>query len=334
MATLKDVAKRANVSIATVSSVINNSRPVAEETKRRVMKAIQEVGYKAKRSNGRAGKVLYVVPSVANITFTQYMGAIQRTLMNAGYDLVLCNNEARRNLTVAYMNHIRKADVDGVIVTQTSTCGQIIADACRRNGIPLVVLQAPDVLDDVSMVLSDEERGVREAVAHLFGYGHRDMAFVMVKGSRLHEKRLIGYRRELETINVEYRPELVVKCNAHDEMSAYAHLKEYLDSNGCTFTALICCNDFMALGVMRALEETGIRVPEDVSLIGHDDSIATYTSPQLTSIAIRKTQLAETAVRILLQQIEEGKQATRRIVFPPSLIVRGSTKVKLSAGTA
>jgi len=331
MVTLKDVAHRANVSIATVSSVINDSRPVAADTRKRVENAIEELGYRPNRiaqalKKGDARKVVYITPSITNLVFSQYVYETQQILTNMDYELVLYNNEARKDLTQAYLGALSKPDISGVIITQTTSCGKVIVEACRQRSIPVVVFAAPDLGQTVTSVLSDEQQGTRKATEHLLACGHRKIGFCMVKGSTIHRKRFAGYLDALENAGLQMRPDLLIECTTHDELGAYVAMKRHIEVKGHEFTGLICCNDFMAFGVLRVFREFGIRIPHDVSLIGYDDSIAHYLHPSLTTVSPPKTEMAEAVVNILHDHIESGS-SVQRTVFPQRLVMRNSTGV-------
>ncbi len=331
MVTLKDVAQKAGVSIATVSSVVNNSRPVAEETRKIVLKTIDDLGYRPNRSaqalkKGQTKKIVYIVPSITNLVFAQFVQEVQSILNQNGYNLLLYNNEAREDLTKSYVDMFVDSNIDGVIMTQTGTCGKIVADVCKERKIPLTVLFAPDILEEISTVLSDNRQGSREAVNHLLSYGHKKIGFVMVNSSTTHNERLIGYKEALAVSGLECKQERIIECTNHDELDSYVHLKEHLDSVGRNFSALICCNDYLAYGAIRLLRERGFKIPEDVSVIGYDDSIAQYMYPKLTSVTIPKEKLANTAVNILLEEIKARSVKPRRIIFPQHLVIRNTVQ--------
>ena len=212
-------------------------------------------------------------------------------------------------------------------MTQTRSCGDIIAQACTERGIPLTVLIAPDQQYGVPSVLSDDEQGAYDAAVYLARHGHRSIGLAMVKGSAVHESRLAGYQRALQDLGLASSIPRVIRCAGHDELDAYAHAKLHLEANGCNFSALVCCNDFMAFGVLRFLREKGLEIPRDVSIVGCDDSIGRYLFPPLTSIAIPKAQLAKSAVHMLLEQMQGEGPESKRIVFPQKLVVRNSVHI-------
>jgi len=331
MSTIRDVANRAGVSIATVSSVINNSRPVSEKTRRQVESAIRALHYvpnRAARSlkSGRAGVIVYVVPTVTNVVFGHLFEEIQTQLDEHGYSLAIFANRVDPRETRSYMATLTRSNTDGVIMTQTGTCGRIIAEACRSRGIPLAIIQAPDTIEGVSMVVSNEEEGAMMAVDHLVQCGHRNIGIVMDGNSRVHLRRFNGYRTAMERHGLQVNEDSVVDAQGHSEECARRSLMQYLSSRALAFSGLICCNDYMALGALRALQQHGYTVPKDVAVLGFDNSISDYMIPSLTSVEFARAAMAKAVVRNLLQQIgEEERAPVVKVVYSPRLVVKGST---------
>ena len=202
MVTLREIAKEAGVSIATVSAVINDSRQVAPKTRKRVQSAIDELGYRPNQiaralKKGVTKKIIYIIPSITNLVFGRFVSEVQREIVEHGYDLVLYTNELSLERTRISTDLLEKSRFDGVIMSQTTTCGQLIYRTCRDRDIPLLVFQTPDVIKGVDIVTSAEEAGVKSAVQYLAELGHREIGFLMVKDSRVHNRRLNGYMEAL-----------------------------------------------------------------------------------------------------------------------------------------
>ncbi|RAK06310.1 LacI family transcriptional regulator [Halanaerobium saccharolyticum] len=329
MVTIKDVANEAGVSIATVSAVVNDSRPVAKSTRKKVMKIIEEMGYNPNPvaralKKGKTKRILYMVPSIKNLVFAQFIDKVQQALIEKGYDLILLNNEARSDLTKSYLSIIHPSNIDGVIMTQTRTCGEIIKKTCKNKSIPLVVLFEPDIFNDVSMVTSEEQTGIEKAVDHLLAKKHKKIGFLKVEDSRNQMKRYQSFINKLEKEKVDFDDKWLIECDDHDEQASYKAVHSYLETEELEFTALLACNDFLSLGAIRALRDSGFRVPEDISIIGYDDSIAEYLHPTLTSIKLPKENLANKAVELLLNQIEQEDSAVQTAKYEQDLVVRES----------
>lgn len=331
MITIRDVANRAGVSIATVSSVINNSRPVSDKTRRLVESAIRALNYvpnRAARSlkSGRARVIVYIVPTVTNVVFGHLFEEIQTQLDQHGYSLTIFANRVDPRETRSYMATLTRSNTDGVIMTQTGTCGKIIAEACRSRGIPLAIIQAPDTIEGVNMVVSNEEEGAMMAVDHLVECGHSSIGIVMNAESRVHRRRFNGYRTAMARHGLQVYENAIVKTQGHSEECARRSLMLHLGSNPLAFSGLICCNDYMALGALKALQHHGYAVPKDVAVLGFDNSISDFTIPPLTSVEFAGAAMARAVVRSLLQQIAEEERAPiAKIVYSPRLVVKGST---------
>ncbi len=326
MATLRDIAKRAGVSIATVSAVINDSAPVAAKTRQRVREAIAEVGYQPNRAaqvlrTGSTRTILYIVPSVTNLVFGQLVYEIQTALNEHGYDLVIYNNQANYQITQKCRDILVKSRFDGVIVTQTSRCFGVIEEICAERELPLAVLYAPYLETQRTAALCDEVQGAELAVNYLLNHGHRYIGLVQVQGSRLHEQRRQGYERALRAAALQPR---ILECSGHEAEDAEEVIQAYLAGDNPVFSALLCCNDFMASGAMRALRAAGFAVPDDISVIGFDDSLAPYLDPALTSVSPDKRAMAAIVVARLLEEIQTGVTQPRTTYAPLNLVERDS----------
>lgn len=329
MVTIKDVAEEAGVSIATVSSVINDSRPVAQATREKVLKVINEMGYKTNPvaralKVGNTKRILYIVPSIKNLVFAQFINQVQHSLIKKGYDLILLNNEARVDLTKSYLSIIHSSNIDGLIMTQTRSCGKLIVESCQRKNIPFVILFEPDIFKEESMVTSDEKTGMDQAVEYLISQGHHKIALLKVADSRNQNKRFHFFKEKLAESGLEFNNDWLITTAGHDEKAAYTAVTNYLQDKKPEFTALIGCNDFLTLGAIRAFRKYKLKIPAEISLIGYDDSIAEYLYPALTTVGLPKKKLAKKSVEILLNKIKQPDYQAEQNKFSQQLIIRDS----------
>lgn len=331
MVTLHDIAKAAGVSIATVSAVINNNRPVAPKTRKRVQDAIDQLGYRPNQiakalKKGITKKIIYIIPSTTNLVFGRFVSEIQKEVVENGYDLILYANELNERRTRISADLLEKSRVDGVIISQTTKCGQIVQQTCNERNIPLLVFETPDTLKGVDVITTAEEDGAKDAVHYLVRSGHREIGFLMVERSRVHNRRLNGYRTALEQLGIGFSWDKVIFSLGHDEVTSEACVERHLIDSKLMLTALVCCNDYMAIGAMRALTKAQIRIPQDISVIGCDNSVGKYTIPALTTLDFKGKEMASKAVEVLLNRMENPDGETQKILFSPELVIRDSSR--------
>jgi DNA-binding LacI/PurR family transcriptional regulator len=330
MATMKDVARVAEVSVATVSHVINGTRFVSPERVERVHTAMRDLDYTrdATARNLRVGRtdtIGLVVPDNSNPFFAELARWIEDAGFEAGYTTILANSNERPNRERRYIDTLLAKRVDGLIITPTvgSDDGALVA-SLRRARIPIVVMDRDVSLPMADVVLYDDAAGSRDAARHLLELGHT--RFACIAGlPGVPEERLDGFRSALREAGVELRDDAIVAGGFHFGGGREATAR--LLATGRRFTALFAVNDLMAAGAIRTLVEHGLAVPDDVSVVGFDDApIAEMVSPPLTTVRQPLQDMADAAVSLLLARVSSGgaKRRTRR-VLDTSLVVRESS---------
>jgi LacI family transcriptional regulator len=335
MATILDVAKASGVSPATVSYVLNNGpRAVRPETRERVLLAIQKLGYEPnavarglRRKRMETFGIVLPHPHTDLITspyFAPVMNGILHVAMQKQQNTTIFTgatwSDAERSLPI-YCD----GRCDGLILLSPPMDSGIVP-ALAAKSVPFVLLS--DVSDDpnVSSVDVDNTAAAREMVRHLLAQGHRRIA-VLCGGAqaRSANQRLRGYRLALEDHGIEFDPSLVFPGH-YTAASGYENgLAAARRTEQCRPTALFCCNDEIALGAYRALEESGLRIPEEMSVVGFDDiaSAASYRPP-LTTVRQPLMQLGDRAARLLLARIEGEIPGGQKETLPTEVIVRES----------
>ncbi|NLY30739.1 MAG: LacI family transcriptional regulator [Firmicutes bacterium] len=333
MVTLRDVAEAAKVSITTASVAFTSSRPISPETRQRVLEAAKRLGYEHANSRRKSqdvqeqkgANIAYFVPSLNNPFFAGFVRGIEERLQRDLHNLIIINTEGADDRRIAgYMDMLIDSNIDGLLLTTTRKVGSIIADKCTTNRLPAVALFSPRILSGIDLVSSDDEMGSMKAVTFLIHQGFKRIAFLRVKDSSTHENRLQGYKRALLDNGLEFEPELVIESVGHDDLAAYAYSKVFLKKE-IPFDAVFCCNDLMAFGLIKALRERGLRVPEDVSVVGADDTIARFMSPSLTTVRIETERMGFLAAELLLERMDGSPSTEPRTVnLPEELIIRES----------
>lgn len=326
---MKDVAARAGVSVATVSAVINGSRPVSERLRQRVLAAIEELQYRPNHvARALSTKKTFVigglVPSIANPFFPQILKSFEEVAFRHSFSVVVCNTDGNPEKVRRYQEMLLEHRVAGVFLTLTWDLArpEVIRPFLEAK-IPVVGVAGARAVDGIDLIMPDDEWGSREMTAILLRLGHRRIAFIGVKESETTRRRLQGFRAACCDAGVEVCDKLIRLGTRFDEDEGYALTKRLL-AEKAEFTALFAYNDVMAQGALTALAEGGIRVPEDVSVVGFDDTLARFTRPKLSSVAIPKEQMGRLAADLLLERIHGYKGEPERILLRPEPIVRES----------
>jgi DNA-binding LacI/PurR family transcriptional regulator len=323
---MSDVARLAGVSHQTVSRVINGSPHVRPETRNKVETAMRELDYRPNRVaralvTGRSHTL-----GVVSFDTTLYGPAstllgIERAAHEAGYFIIVASLKALNRSSVAdAVDRLRRHGVDGVLVISAV---QDAADALLNppNDIPLVAVEAgPD--EAVPVIEVDQYAGAALATRHLLELGHRTVWHIAGPPEFLESnQRLAGWRDTLEGAGAEPPPHLTGDWSARAGYELGQRLARTRE-----LTAVFVANDQMALGVLRAMQEAGRRVPEDVSVVGFDDiPESAYLMPPLTTVRQDFDELGARALQLLLQMIDHGEDRQPQPRVPPRLVIRGST---------
>lgn len=333
MATIRDVAKSAGVSVATVSAVINSNSKVkvSEELRRRVEKAIKELNYKPNRiaralSKNDSQIIAYVVPSITNRFFSQLAKYIEDMACEKNYSIYLCNTDGKTERVKLYTKNLIENRVSGIISTLTweLTDSSFIKEIDEAN-IPIVGLAGARESEQIDTVITDDEEGGRIATEYLIKKGHTNIGFIGLHKSRTTKKRLKGYFLSLKKFDLPIKKTHIELGTEFTREGGYI-LAENMLKRCPEITAIFVYNDEMASGVIDKLHELGIRVPQEMAVMGFDDSVAEYVKPKLTTMVIPKQEMAKIAMELLFERINKKEKisGTRHIKVLPELVERDS----------
>ncbi|HLE51170.1 MAG TPA: LacI family DNA-binding transcriptional regulator [Anaerolineales bacterium] len=329
MTTIREVAKRAGVSYATVSHVINDTRFVSQNTRDRVLAAMSELKYRPNalaRSlrRGETNTIGLILPDSSNPFFAEIGRSIEDAAFKLSYKVILCNTERDTHREQLYVDVLSKHQVDGIIFVATGDQVDSL-DFLLSQEMPVVLVDRDLPKSGVDAVLTDNQQGGYLATRHLIELGHRRIACIMGPSNiNTSAERVNGYRRALEEEDMLYDESLLFLGDYHPDSGLVATCTLLnLDSPP---TAIFALNDLMAVGALRAAAKSGHRVPEDLAIIGYDDiELARFMNPPLTTIAQPKTEIGFQAVNLLANRIADKNCPARRLTLSPELIVRGST---------
>jgi LacI family transcriptional regulator len=333
--TMADVARAVGVSLMTVSRVINNKAGVSPATRRRVLDAIERLGYRpsgiarslATRHTGTLG---LVVPDVANPFFSEVARGAEHVAYAENYNVFLCNTEEDPRRELAVLASLEEKRVDGVVLCSSRIDDDDLCRVMARHPAVVLVNRRLDGQgDNVGTVLVDDVLGGQMITQHLLDQGHHAIGFLAgPPGSRSGRRRLQGYRTELVRAGLSHNPAWVRNCSPTVEGGQEA-TRELLDVNP-QLTAVFCYNDLVAIGALHACAELGHRVPDDLTVVGFDDiPLAALVTPPLTTCRVPRYELGIQAVRLLLDQINGCPSGcAAHVVLQPELIIRASAPRK------
>lgn len=332
--TIKDVAKKAGVAVSTASLVLNKKGYVSDDLRRKVQLAAEELNYVPNRFarsliNNSTGNIGFIVSeehfSTAEPFYTRVFLGTEFEARQHDYYVLLTTvpNKFRSSHLPRF---ISERNVDGVIFA--GKISEAYAKAVARENLPSVVVDYEFKQMRLPTINIDNVRGTSLAVEHLFNLGHRRIAFV--GGDIVHpsiKARLDGYLEALDRLGLEKSENLVSASQPYTGSEDGYRATNELFNRGAKFTALVACNDAVAIGAMRALKEKGLSVPEDFSVVGFDDiELCDHVEPRLTSIRVPKEDLGAYALRVLARSIKQGEQPISSMLIDPSLVVRESTR--------
>ena len=330
-ADIRTVAALAKVSIATVSRTINGSPAVSERLSKRVWQAIEQLNYFPNthaRSlvSGRSRLFGIIVENITNPFFPELIQSFEEVAVANGYEILVSSSNSDPAVLTTCVRRMLERKVEGVAVL-TFGEEEPVLDQLAHHNIPLVLAEFK--LDDPksSTILLDYSTGFREAVKHLAGLGHRHIGF-LAGPHTLHSAitRENDFRAAMQQAGLDVDPSSIIVCD-HTLRGGVAGF-EKLQALGTRPTGVICSNDMTAIGVLRAAYMKGLRVPQDLSVIGLDDiDFCEFTLPPLTTIRLSRTDLARAAFDALRQQAEAapGAKIEREFLVSTGLVVRDST---------
>ncbi|MFU0781755.1 MAG: DNA-binding transcriptional regulator, LacI/PurR family [Thermoanaerobacterium thermosaccharolyticum] len=328
MITIKDVAKEAGVSVATISRVLNNSPGVSDETREKVLSVIKRLNYNPNllgRNLRRmeTNMVLVLLPTISNPFYARIVKGIEDVAQKNGYGVMLCNTDSDIERERMYLELLKNRLSDGVIFMAP----EIGEEELNEIGEKYAVVQCCEYKEgaNVSHVSIDNYKASYKAVKHLIGLGHKNIGFISCKNNFLSTKhRESGYKKALEDSGIEFNPDYI-RYGDYSFKSGFRAAQSLLNDFK-EITAIFAISDIMAIGAIKACYENGLKVPDDVAIVGFDNiSFAPMYNPSLTTVSQPKYDIGCTAMELLIKQIRNKGGNKENIVLEHELIIRQST---------
>jgi LacI family transcriptional regulator len=331
--TIKDVAQTAGVSVTTVSNVLNGrTGAMAEKTLQRIQETIQALGYRPSsvaRSlvTKRTATIGVIIAEIETAVYLQTLNFIEPIARDAGYNILLCTTHSFADERQA-VDLLLENQVDGIVYLATSTyLDDDFLSNLPPSTPPMVLFNRSTVHDRFDQINVDNTNGVIKAIDYLVKLGHRQIAHLYGPKSRISSvERLEGYRLGLKKHNLAYYEEYIRPGNFEEAQEQWEQSTEELLALSPRPTAIIGANDRVAAVAMRTIQQAGLRVPADISIIGIDDQpFCTYLHPALTTVDMSIIEIGKRAIRMLLERIDGTRTTTEHVILRCPLIVRESS---------
>lgn len=328
--TIRDVARTAGVSVSTVSRVLNNSKPVSDEVRQRVMSAVETLGFQPNALARslilrRSSFIGLLVPDVSNPFFSEVVAGVEEVANAQGYNVILCNTHGELAREMAYLDILKEHQAAGVVFM----CRELRDEHLKRfaaDGMPVVLASRYSEKKSLPRVVIDDQQAAYDATIHLIERGHQRIAFI--SGSVLDRAsgldRLMGYQRALNDhqFPIDFR---LIKEGNFKAQSGYKAAQELLGQQAPP-TAILAANDEMAIGAINAIFASGRRVPDDIAVVGFDDIyLASIFRPALTTIRQPIREIGSEAAQMVLRLVRGESLPDEKVVLPHELVIRESS---------
>jgi DNA-binding LacI/PurR family transcriptional regulator len=330
MSSIKDVAREAEVSTATVSHVINNTRFVSEAVRARVLQAIEQCRYYPNAharslASGNSRILGLIISDITNPFFPELVKSIEAAAFEQGYDVVLSNTNYDAERTSHYVRRFIERKVAGVALMTSEMDKSLIEELARRE-VSVVFLDSGEAGLHMSNLRVNYETGIKQAILHLAELGHRNIAFIGGPANlRSARRRLEAFRQTMREILPD-SSERIFQGDFKIEGGKRAAQNILADDAEKMPTAVIAANDLMAFGAISEMRAAGLNVPQDVSVVGFDNiAFSSLTEPALTTVNLPRQKLGQLAVEALTTMLSNATQHGVEIEIPTELIVRQTT---------
>lgn len=328
--TIKDIAKKANVSVTTVSRVLNNKPDVGDQTRTKILKLIEELNYKP--NSVARGLVMQkthtiglIIPDISNPFFPQVARAIEDKAQKSGYSIIFFNTDNHLEKEKKAVELFKSKQVDGLIVSLSLGNEEILKELKAAN-YPVVQIDRSVLSNSYPLVSIDNKNSAYQMVEYMLKKGYKKIAHITgdLKTTTARD-RLAGYKKALNDYQVEINEDYIIKGDytqqlAFEAMQTLLKLKE-------PPTAVFAANDLSAAGVYKALFAAGLNIPADIAVAGHDDiDIASLLRPELTTMRQPKYSLGEKAVSVLLKMIDNYEAEVEAQILKTKLVIRESVE--------
>ncbi|MGX4599715.1 LacI family DNA-binding transcriptional regulator [Faecalimicrobium sp. JNUCC 81] len=331
--TIVDVAKAANVSVATVSRVINGNYPVKQETKETVLKVIEELNYTPNTQardliKQQSSTIGVVVPSISNMFFTDVVNGIESYFDNSKYSIFLCTTNHDKEKELTRVNELMARNVAGIILVDPNVenSKSNFFDNIAKN-IPIVSVNGNINSQYISSVSNDEENGAKAAISHLIENNHKDILFIRGENSYSYDVKEKAYKEIMSEIS-NLKKEYIINIgqgNGRETVNKTMEEAIKILSKNKEISAVFACNDLMGIGIINACKKLNKKIPSELSVIGYDNiELSEMVEPKLSTVDQNMFLLGKNAGMLLSEKIENNNKYSKRTILNNKLIIRNT----------
>ena len=333
--TIKDIAKKFNVSISTVSKALNDSYEISETTKEKIQKYAKENNYKpnfnALSLKNRSTKTIGVIlPTMLNYFFAQVFKGIEKTALEKGYKVITCISNQSFDKEAEIIEMLSNGSIDGFLLsmakeTELSNNFDHFKE-CINNETPIVMFDRVAQSISCDKVITNDSEGAENTVEFLYKKGHKKIAFVStISDLQIGKERFEGYKKGLQKMGLSFDESLVLNILERDYKKYKDIVRPFINAND--IDAVIATGESVAISVMKAVKKSGKKIPKDVAVIAFSNGIlARHSSPKMTTISQHGELMGETAAQILIDKLEKKNTETVTKVIKTDLVIRDSTR--------
>ncbi|MFB1099359.1 MULTISPECIES: catabolite control protein A [Bacillaceae] len=328
--TIYDVAREANVSMATVSRVVNGNPNVKPATRKKVLSTIEQLGYRPNAvARGLASKrtttVGAIIPDISSIFFSELARGIEDIATMYKYNMILSNSDQNPDKELTLFNSMLEKQVDGIVFMGGKISDELLQQF-DKSPVPIVIAATGQGTGEIPTVAIDYEQAAYEATKLLVDHNHKHPAFVAgTAEAETNNQKYKGYLRAVTENNGEVKQEYIVKANNtyNSGLEAAKQLADLADRPSAVFVS----SDEMALGVIHGFQDNGLRVPEDIEVVGYDNTrLATMVRPTLSTVVQPTYDIGAVAMRLLTKLMNKEEVSEKNVILPHRIIERNSTK--------
>jgi len=324
----KDIANLANVSIATVSHVINNTRFVNPKTKKKVLDAMEKLSYRPNflaraLVTGKSKTIGLIISDIGNPYYSEIFKGVENYSANKGYNVFLANSDHDINKSLEAIIALLKKKVDGLLIL--SEIDSRIIQELLNSKVCFVAVNWTDEIVNTDTIYLDYKVGMKEAVDYIIKIGHKRIGFISGPKNNLIAKPRINIFNDLMKEYAGYNIKYKIFEGDHRILGGLRVSKEILEDDSLKPTVLICSNDLTAIGIINGLQNAGLKIPKNISVIGLDNILFTrFTNPPLSTIAFDICEIGEKATQLLLSRIDDKNKPIEQLAFKTKFIMRKS----------